>query len=71
MRLIFAVLLAIAAIAPMTFQSEAKKAPKSKTCVAMSVDSKKVSFKCLKTEKCCFDAFTAQGTCVAASAACF
>ena len=72
MRLMFALLLAFAAIGPMTTPSEAaKKAPKSKMCVATALDSKKISFKCMATEKCCFDTLTSTGSCIAASAVCF
>lgn len=70
MRIMFALLFAAAAILPMTVQSEAKKAPKNKMCVATALNNTKVSFKCKAAEKCCFDSFTSKGTCVAASASC-
>ena len=68
MRVAFAIMFAIAAIAPMGMQAEAKA--KNKLCQATSLDNKKVSFKCKAAEKCCFDAVTAKGTCVAANAVC-
>jgi hypothetical protein len=43
---------------------------KSKSCTATAMDSKKVSWKCKASEKCCFDFITSKGTCVASSAIC-
>ena len=70
MRLILAIMFGLAAIVPMSFEASAAKKPKGKACTGMTLDNKKVSFKCKAAEKCCFDTLAAKGTCVAASAAC-
>lgn len=68
MRVALAIMFAIAAIAPMSTEADAKG--KNKLCQATSLDNKKVSFKCKAAEKCCYDALANKGTCVASSAAC-
>ena len=69
MRVAFAIMFAIAAIAPMGMQAEAKG--KNKLCQAMSLDNKKVSFRCKASEKCCYDGLMAKGNCVPAGQVCF
>lgn len=68
MRVAISVMFALAAIAPMSMQAEAKG--KNKLCQATSLDNKKVSFKCKAAEKCCYDAIANKGTCVAAGQVC-
>ena len=64
-----AVTFGLVMLAPASFQAEAAK-PKAKQCMGTSLDGKQTKFKCKADEKCCYDAITNSGTCVAASAAC-
>ena len=70
MRLILAIMFAVATIAPMSISADAAGKPKNKQCSGTALDNKKVSFKCKASEKCCFDAMAAKGTCVASTAVC-
>lgn len=48
-----------------------KRAPKSKLCLAKTVDNKKVSFRCKASETCCYDGLMAKGNCVPKGQVCF
>lgn len=52
-------------------EAKKKRVPKSKMCSAMSLENKKVSFKCKASERCCFDGLMAKGNCVPAGQVCF
>lgn len=77
MRTISAIALSAALAFAFTFSvsgdAEAKraKAPKSKACSAMSLEGKKVSFRCKASESCCYDGLMAKGNCVPAGQICF
>ena len=48
-----------------------KSTPKAKMCTSSNmITGKKVSWKCGGAQKCCYDAISDKGTCVAASAIC-
>ena len=64
-----AVTFGLVALAPSSFQAEAAK-PKAKQCVGTSLDGKQTKFKCAADQKCCYDAITNSGTCVASGAVC-
>ena len=76
MRLILAAVFALAVIAPLSQAADAGKAraqtraPSNKMCVATTLDNKRVGWRCLAGERCCWNAFTNQGSCVAASSGC-
>jgi hypothetical protein len=72
MRWLFAVLLGAALMTalPMVAMNADAAKEKSKACTASGLDSKKVSWKCKASEKCCFDWVTSKGTCIAGTAMC-
>jgi hypothetical protein len=65
-----AVTLSVSLLAPSGFEAEAAKKAKNKQCVGTSLTGAKTTFKCKADEKCCYDAVTNTGTCVAASGIC-
>jgi hypothetical protein len=70
MAMLVGVALATALPIGSTDADAASKKEKSKSCTATALDSKKVSWKCKASEKCCFDAIVSKGSCVASSAIC-
>ena len=65
-----AVTLSLMVISPASFEAEAAKKPKNKQCMGTSLAGAQTKFKCKADEKCCYDAVTNTGTCVAASGIC-
>jgi len=72
MRWLIAMLLgaALVTVLPIGAMDADAAKEKSKACTAAGMDSKKVSWKCKASEKCCFDWLTSKGTCAASSAIC-
>lgn len=65
--IVFGAVLALALVAPMGGQAEAKR---GKSCSTTAMDGKKTKWRCKASEKCCFDWFANKGTCQPASSVC-
>ena len=57
---LFACVFTFAAVAPMGFEAEARKA---KRCAEVNIEGKKVRWQCRAKQECCFNFFTQKGAC--------
>ena len=70
MRWVMAVLFAAVFAMSLSVGAPSADAKGKKACVSKSLDGKKVSWKCKKGTKCCFDVIMGSGSCVDKSAIC-
>jgi hypothetical protein len=68
MRFALAVLFAFTAIAPASAPADAARAAKrsaysTKMCISTDLANKRVSWKCLNDQRCCWNGFTNTGYC--------
>ncbi len=70
MRWVVTVLFAATFAMTMSIGIPGAQAKHKKMCTSTALDGKKVSWKCKRGQKCCFDVIMGSGTCVGKSEVC-